>query len=77
MPIKLKDLFHICENTEKVIQWCISLGIIFDLAGEVCKKCNHVSHFGLRKDISFSSVVIKNVVRKFPCVTDLGSMDII
>jgi len=54
MPIKLKDLFHICENTEKFIQWCISLGIIFDLAREVCKKCNH-GHFGLRKDSSFSS----------------------
>ena len=77
MPIKLKDLFHICENTEKVIQWCISLGIIFDLTGEVCKKCNHVSHFGLGKDSSFSIVVIKNVVRKFQYVADLRSMDII
>jgi hypothetical protein len=69
MPIKMKDVFNICENAEKV-QWSISLGIIFDLAGEVCKKCNH-GLFGLR------SVVIANVVRKFQCVTDLGSIDII
>jgi hypothetical protein len=53
MPIKMKDVFNTCENAEKV-QWSISLGIIFDLAGEVCKKCNH-GHFGLRKNSSFSS----------------------
>jgi hypothetical protein len=40
--VKLKSL---------AFQWCISLGIIFDLAGE---KCNH-GDFGLRKDSSFSS----------------------
>ena len=53
MPIKMKDVFNICENAEKV-QWSINLGIIFDLAGEVCKKCNH-GHFGFRKNSSFSS----------------------
>jgi len=59
-------LFGICENAEKVVQWCISLGIIFDLAGEISKKCIN-GHFVLRKDILFQvtdisgSVVIKNV----------------
>ncbi|CAC5405116.1 unnamed protein product [Mytilus coruscus] len=54
MPIKLKDLFIICESIEKIIQWCISIGLILDLTGEVCKKCSH-GHFGLRKDSSFSN----------------------
>ncbi|XP_076082558.1 uncharacterized protein LOC143053655 [Mytilus galloprovincialis] len=54
MPIKLKDLFIICESVEKIIQWCFSLGLILDLSGEVCKKCSH-GHFGLRKDSSFSN----------------------
>ncbi|VDI03030.1 Hypothetical predicted protein [Mytilus galloprovincialis] len=34
MPIKLKDLFIICESVEKIIQWCFSLGLILDLSGE-------------------------------------------
>ncbi|XP_076106327.1 uncharacterized protein LOC143074994 [Mytilus galloprovincialis] len=54
MPIKLKDLFIICESVEKIIQWCFSLGLILDLSGEVCKKCSH-GHFSLRKDSSFSN----------------------
>ncbi|CAC5426638.1 unnamed protein product [Mytilus coruscus] len=33
MPIKLKDLFIICESIEKIIQWCISIGLILDLTG--------------------------------------------
>ncbi|CAC5413131.1 unnamed protein product [Mytilus coruscus] len=53
-PIKLKDLFIICESIEKIIQWCISIGLILDLTGKVCKKCSH-EHFGLRKDSSFSN----------------------
>lgn len=53
MPLRLKDIFRICESADKVIQWCISVGIILNLAGERCKKCNH-GHFGLRKDSSFS-----------------------
>jgi len=73
-------LFDICENAEKVIQLCISFGIIFDLAGEVSKKCNH-GHFGLRKDSSFSSdghfwKCSDKKCWKFQYVTDLGSMDI-
>ncbi|CAC5386090.1 unnamed protein product [Mytilus coruscus] len=35
MPIKLKDLFIICEGIEKIIQWCISIGLILDLTGEI------------------------------------------
>lgn len=54
MPLKLKDLFQLCESSEKIIQWCIRIGLIFDLAGEICKNCNH-GHFGLRKDSTFSS----------------------
>ena len=73
MPIKLKDLFIICESVEKIIQWCFSLGLILDLSGEVCKKCSH-GHFGLRKDKFFfkrhfffiESVATKNTIKRFP-----------
>ncbi|CAC5417608.1 CDC40 [Mytilus coruscus] len=85
MPIKLKDLFIIFENIEKIIQWCISLGLILDLTGEepvaVLKCYKWFSLFVLilsNSEIKFPDIVILHVangdqrqeVESFKCLLE-------
>lgn len=54
MPFKLKDIAAKCVSSESVINWLISIGLLINLSGCVCKSCVFV-HFGLRKDTCYSS----------------------
>lgn len=54
MPLRLRDLFKVIENIEKLIQWLFQLGLVLDLSGVLCQFCDK-GRFGLRKDSSFST----------------------
>lgn len=54
MPLRLRDLFKVTENIEKLIQWLFQLGLVLDLSGVLCQFCDK-GRFGLRKDSSFST----------------------
>lgn len=53
MPLRLKDLFFICQTVESILSWCIEKKLILDLKGNICANCSY-GRFGLRKDSSFS-----------------------
>lgn len=54
MPLRLRDLFKLTENTDRLIQWLFQLGLFLELSGVSCKYCDK-GRFGLRKDLSFST----------------------